>query len=149
MKVILLQDVKNLGKKGDVVDVADGYGQNFLLPRRLAATATEGAMKAKKREDDAHKARLKREKEQAQELARKLEQTEVTLAVRAGEGGKLFGSVTSKDVAAAIVKQTGITVEKKNIQLSGPIKSLGKHSVTLKLYPKVSANLTLDIVAGE
>lgn len=145
MKVILLQDVKKLGARGDIVEVADGYGQNFLFPRRLAAPATEGAVKARKSEIAAASARDQRERDAAKEWATKLEAKPLNLSVKAGDGGKLFGSITTKEIAAGIKKQHGYAVDKKKIHLPKPIKSLGTHQVTIKLYPKVTATVTVEL----
>ena len=146
MKVILLSDVKKLGKKGDIVDVADGYGQNFLIPRKLAAPATSGAVTKRTKEMADSKARLKREREQAQEQAKTMESTPLKVSVKVGDNGKMFGSVTSKEIAAFVKKEHGFAVEKKKIHLPRPIKELGSHSVKIKVYPKITATLTVELV---
>ncbi|HHY42614.1 MAG TPA: 50S ribosomal protein L9 [Thermoanaerobacterales bacterium] len=148
MKVILLEDVKKLGKKGDLVDVSDGYARNFLFPRNLAKEATEGSLKQLKQEKDALAKKKQKELEQAKELAKVLSNTTVTLKVKAGEQGKLFGSVTSKDISEALKKQYNIEVDRRKIELQEPIKSLGSYKVDVKLAPEVDAKLSVKIVEG-
>mgnify|MGYP000971246302 FL=1 len=148
MKVILLEDVKKLGKKGDLVDVSDGYARNFLFPRNLAKEATEGSLKQLKQEKDALAKKKQKELEQAKELAKVLSNTTVTLKVKAGEQGKLFGSVTSKDISEALKKQYNIEVDRRKIELQEPIKSLGSYKVDIKLAPEVDAKLSVKIVEG-
>ncbi len=145
MKMILLQDVKNLGKKGAVVDVADGYARNFLLPRKLAEMATDGHLRLIDKEKADQAARAQREQEKFQQLADQLAEKTVPVLVKVGEGGKLFGSVTAADVAAALSKQSGTKVEKRMVQLADPIKKLGTYTVTVKLHPKVSAKVQVDV----
>jgi len=148
LKVILLEDVKKLGKKGDLVDVSDGYARNFLFPRNLAKEATEGSLKQLKQEKDALAKKKQKELEQAKELAKVLSNTTVTLKVKAGEQGKLFGSVTSKDISEALKKQYNIEVDRRKIELQEPIKSLGSYKVDVKLAPEVDAKLSVKIVEG-
>ena len=148
MKVILLEDVKKLGKKGDLVDVSDGYARNFLFPRNLAKEATEGSLKQLKQVKDAIAKKKQKELEQAKELAKVLSNTTVTLKVKAGEQGKLFGSVTSKDISEALKKQYNIEVDRRKIELQEPIKSLGSYKVDIKLAPEVDAKLSVKIVEG-
>lgn len=147
MKMILLQDVKNLGKKGAVVEVADGYARNFLLPRKLAEAATEGHLRLIDKEKADQAARAQREQEKASELAEQLKASPVPVKVKVGEGGRLFGSVTAADVAMALSKSTGISFDKRKVQLADPIKKLGSYTVTIKLHPKVSAKIQLDVQA--
>lgn len=148
MKVILLEDVKKLGKKGDLVDVADGYARNYLLPRNLAQEATAGGIKQIKQQKAALEKRKKKEKELAQEIAEKLSKTSVTLKVKAGDQGKLFGSVTSKDISEALKEQQQIQVDRRKIELTEPIKSLGSYEVDIKIAPEVEAKLTVKIIEG-
>ena len=148
MKIILLEDVKKLGKKGDLVDVADGYARNYLFPRDLAEEATAGKIKQLKKGKAALEDRKEKEKEQAQEIAEKLSKAEVSLKVKAGEQGKLFGSVTTKDISEALKKQCKIEVDRRKIELFEPIKTLGEHKVDIKLFPEVVASLTLKIIKG-
>ncbi len=147
MKMILLQDVKDLGKKGAVVEVADGYARNFLLPRKLAEAATEGHLRLIDKEKADQAARAQREQEKASELAEQLKARPVPVKVKVGEGGRLFGSVTAADIATALSKSTGISFDKRKVQLADPIKKLGSYTVTIKLHPKVSAKIQLDVQA--
>jgi large subunit ribosomal protein L9 len=148
MKMILLQDVKNLGKKGAVVDVADGYARNYLLPRKLAEAATDGHLRLIDKEKADQAARAQREQEKAQQLAEQLAEKAVPVKVKVGEGGRLFGSVTAADVATALSKQAGTPIDKRKVQLSDPIKQLGTYTVSVKLHPKVSAKIQVDVQAG-
>lgn len=148
MKLVLLQDVKNVGKKGELVDVSDGYARNFLLPKRLGIPATEGIMKARDKEAADMQKKKQREKEQAQELAQSLAAQPLKMPVRVGENGKLFGSITTSDIAEAIRKQFNHAIDKKTIVLKDPIKSAGEHEVTVKLYPDVQAKIRLLLAAA-
>jgi len=146
MKVILKQDIKGLGKKDDMVEVKDGYARNFLLPKGLAVEAnasTINDMKSKKESE-----RLKREKElaAARELAEKLKKITVVIKSKAGENGKLFGSITNKDIADRLKTDFNIDIDKKKIVLPDSIKTLGETKVEVKLYPEVSATLTVKTV---
>jgi large subunit ribosomal protein L9 len=148
VKVILLEDVKKLGKKGDLVNVADGYARNYLFPRNLAEEATAGGIKQLKQEKAALENKKKKEKQLAQEVAHKLSKTTVTLKVKSGDQGKLFGSVTSKDISEVLKEQQQIQVDRRKIELSEPIKSLGSYEVDIKLFPEVEAKLTVKIIEG-
>lgn len=145
MKVILLQDVKKFGAKGDVKEVAEGYARNFLFPRKLAVEATEGTMKdlALKKASEAKK--KAQAVEDAKKLADRIEKLNLKLLTKVGEGGKLFGSITSKDIAEAVRAQFNIEVDKKKINLDNPIKSLGIYTVTVKLHPEVQAVFKVQI----
>jgi len=145
MKVILLSDVKSVGKKGEVVDVADGYGQNFLIPRRLASPATEGAVKKRKKELADQSSKKAREVEAAKQVAKKLESKPIVITMRVGDGGKLFGSVTSSDISKAVKSEMGESVDKKKIHLPKPIRELGEHTVKARLYKGVQAELTVKV----
>jgi large subunit ribosomal protein L9 len=147
MKLLLLQDVKTLGKKGSIVEVSDGYARNFLMPKKLAAPATEGVVRSQQKEQSDIAARKEREVEQARAQATEFETLEVELPVRVGEGGKLFGAVTSTDVAEAMKKQLKLTIDKRKIHLADPIKSLGEHHALVKLHSEVTAKLRLRIIA--
>lgn len=147
MKLVLLQDVKNIGKKGAVVEVADGYARNFLLPKKLATPATDGVLKSLSKEAADLKARQAREKELAQELANHLESRPVQLTIRVGDNGKPFGSITSSDIAEALAQQFGQKVDKKTITLKDPIKNVGEHHVSVKLHSEVTARLTVLLAA--
>ena len=122
MKIILLQDVKKLGKKGDLVEVAEGYARNFLFPRELAGEATQGSIKQLEQERAATKNKKAKEVEAAKAVAQKISDTELTLTVKAGEQGKLFGSITNKDISEAIKKQHRVDVDRRKIDLGEPIK---------------------------
>lgn len=149
MKLVLLQDVKNVGKKGTLVEVADGYARNFLLPKKLAAPATEGVVRSLDKEAADLKAKKLREKEQAQEFAALLGSKVLQVPVRVGENGKLFGSVTSADIVEAVKKQFGQTLDKKTLQLKDPLKALGEHTVSAKLHSDVTAQLRLNLAPAE
>ncbi|MCC3144702.1 50S ribosomal protein L9 [Halanaerobium sp. Z-7514] len=144
MKVVLTEDVKKLGSQGDVVDVADGYARNYLFPRGLAVEATKGKVKEIK-EKEAKKARIKREKkEEAKKLKEKLEAEKFVLKVKAGESGRLFGSVNTKDIAETAAEK-GYDIDKRKIELSDSIKTLGMHKVEIKLYDDISAELNIKV----
>ena len=138
MKVILQQDVKGQGKKGQMVEVSDGYGRNFLLPRKLAVEATAENVNTMKMQDKAKQARLAEEKAQAMAAAEQLKSCQVKIKARAGQGGKLFGSITSKEISDELKAQYGIDVGKSKIVLSDPIKSFGTFEVKCKLGSEVS-----------
>jgi len=149
MKMILLADVKNVGKKGEIVEVSDGYARNFLLPKKFAAPATDGVMKARDKEKSDLASKQQREKEAAQQWAEQLQAKELVVAVRVGEGGKLFGSVTTQDIAAAVKTQFGSEVDKRKITIPDPIKHLGVHPILIKLHPDVNAKVNLKVTAQE
>ena len=146
MKVILLQDVKKLGKKGEVADVADGYARNFLIPRGLAEEANRGSIKQLKQEQKALERKRERELEEAKELAQKLSGISLTLSVKAGDQGKLFGSITNKDIYDALVKQYKVEVDRRRIELEDPIRALGDYQVPVRLAPEVEATLSIKVV---
>lgn len=145
MKVILLEDVKSLGKKGQIVNVNDGYARNFILPKKLGLEANNknlNDLKLKKANDE----KIAQEQlEEAQELGKKIEAGKVTLAIKVGEGGRTFGSVSTKEIAAAVKEQMGYDVDKKKIQLKETIKTLGTHNVPVKLHTKVTAELKVVV----
>lgn len=141
MKVILQQDVKGQGKRGQMVEVSDGYGRNFLLPRKLAVEATPDAVNTMKMQDKAKKAREAEEKAQAEALAAQLKNCQVKIAARAGQGGRLFGSVTSKEISEALKAQFGLDVAKTRIVLTDPIKSFGPFELKCKLGYEVSGTI--------
>lgn len=148
MKIILLEDVKTLGKKGDIVDVSDGYARNFVLPKKLGVEATpKNRNDLKLQKANADKV-AKEQLEAAQELAGVLEKKEVTLKMKSGEGGKAFGSVSSKEIAQAAKDQCGLELDKKKIQLPEPIKALGVYEVGVKLHPKVTGKLKVKVIEG-
>lgn len=144
MKVILLQDVKGQGKKGDIVDVNDGYARNFLLARKLAqeATATNvNSVTIKKQAEAYHK---EMEKKAALELKEQLKKLTVTVTIKTGENGRVFGSVTTKEIADALA-QTGYEIDKKKIVLKEPIKNVGNYEMDVKLYPEITARLSVRV----
>lgn len=146
MKVILLQDVKSLGKKGDIVNVSDGYARNFVLPKKLGVEANTSNMNdLKLQRANADKVALE-QLEAAKELAAVLETKEVTLKMKSGEGGRAFGSVSSKEIAAAAREQCGLELDKKKIQLPDAIKALGVYEVNVKLHTKVTGKLKVKVV---
>ncbi len=146
MEVILLEDVKNVGKKGDVVKVNDGYGRNVLIKKKQALEATGknlNDLKLKKANDE----RIAAENlEAAKELGKKLEQSEITVKIKVGEGGKTFGSVSSKEIAEEVRSQLGFDVDKKKIQLKDAIKVVGTHEVKIKLHQQVTTTLKVNVV---
>ena len=146
MKVILLEDVKSVGKKGELVNTSDGYAKNFLFPKKLAVEATKSNLNDFELKQKAEAKRKKEEFEQAQATAKELENKTVTVKVKTGENGKLFGSVTNKEVAEEIVKQTGMEIDKKKVSIGDPIKMVGERTAVIKLHPKVSAEITIKIV---
>ncbi|HUN28353.1 MAG TPA: 50S ribosomal protein L9 [Alphaproteobacteria bacterium] len=148
MKVILLSDVKALGKKGDVVDVAEGYARNFLLPRSLASEANKGALAV---HADQKRAQEKREAQtlaEAKELASKIESTPLAVKAKAGGNGKLFGAVTNADVAGAISSTLAVDVDKHKIEIKSQIKALGSYPVEIKLHRNVVAKATINVVSA-
>lgn len=145
MKVILLEDVKSLGKKGDTVNVSDGYARNMLLPKKLGVEANAKNMNELKLQK-AHEDKVAAEKlEEARKFAEELEGKSVTVAIKVGEGGKVFGSVSTKEIAEAAKTQLGYEIEKKKMQLASPIKVLGTSEVPVKLHPKVTAKLKVIV----
>jgi len=146
MKVILLKDVKGLGKEGELVNAKDGYARNFLIPRKLAVEATDANLK--KWEEDMAKKKQKHQEEyeKALKLKEKIENISIEIKSKAGEGGKLFGSITSKDISEALKKQHKIDVDKKKIDMKNNIKTLGTTTVEVKVYPEVSATLKVNVV---
>ena len=144
MKVVLTEDVKKLGSKGDVVDAADGYARNYLMPRGLAVEATQQKIKELE-EKEAKKNRLESEKrEDAQKLKSKLESEKFVIKVKAGENGRLFGSVNTKDIAEAAADK-GYDIDKRKIELDDSIKNLGVHNVQVKLYDDIIAELKVEV----
>ncbi|MBR5229996.1 MAG: 50S ribosomal protein L9 [Firmicutes bacterium] len=147
MIVILKKDVKGTGKAGEIVKVSDGYARNMLIPKGYATEATEGNVRSLEKQKALAAEKKAEEKAAAQALAEKLNAVGVTIKTKAGEGGRIFGSITSKDIADALKDQHKLTVDKKKIQLDNPIKSTGELSVNVKLYSEVSAQLKVTIVA--
>ena len=144
MKVILTDDVKGLGHRGDVVSVAPGYARNFLLPKELAYSATPGNVKRLEQEKHRYDARLAKEKDQAADVAKAVEGVRIVLRKKAGEHDALYGSVTTSDLAEALAAK-GITVDKRKIELEEPIKRLGEHTVHVRLHRDVTVALTVEV----
>ena len=147
MKVVLKQDVKGTGKKGELVEVADGYARNFLLKRGLAIPADAGAMTELKNREAAHAYPLAEEQKSAEEQKAAIDGKTVKLTAKAGANGKLFGSVTAKEIAEGIEKQLGVTLEKRKVVLKDDIKAFGSYTIEVKIYNGVSANVF--VVVGE
>lgn len=147
MKVLLLKDVKGTGKKGDVLEVSDGHGRNFLIPKGLARPATDATIREQAHIQASVADKKSRELAEAQAQGRHIETLTVQLKGKAGEGGKLFGSLTSKDIAEGLEKQHGIVLDKRKIQVEHAIKDQGERSVEIKLYPGVSCKLKVNVTA--
>jgi large subunit ribosomal protein L9 len=148
VKIVLRSDVDNLGHKGDLLEVSDGYARNYLVPRGLAIVATKGVVKQAEAMQRSRGVRDMRERQGAQAVAQQLTTKRVTIAARAGEGGKLFGSVTATDVADAVAQQTGVELDRRKLHLDEPLKSLGVHELAIRLHSDVEATLTIEIVSS-
>lgn len=146
MKVILQQDIKGQGKKGQVINVSDGYAKNYLLPKGLAISANETNLKILEQKNQAQEAKRKKELEEAKGIAKEISQAKVIIKAKAGENGKIFGSITSKEIAEQLKLQSNIEIDKKKIILDEPIKSLGSKTVDIKIYPEVTAKLTVNVL---
>lgn len=146
MRVILINDVDGLGHKGDVVEVADGYARNFLVPKSKAIKATRGALKEAEGLRRARQEQERLEKAAASELAEALADSRVVVAARSADEGKLFGSIGARNVAEAIVSYTGVTVDPQSILLTGPIKEIGLHEIKVRPHSEVEFTLTLDVI---
>lgn len=147
MKVILLADVKGQGKKNEVIEVSDGYGKNFLIPRKLAKLADAQSVNDAKTKESARLYKLETEKKEAMELAEKLKGITVTIKASCGGDGRLYGSVTAKDVSERLAADFGITLDKRKIAVRDPIKAYGKYALEVKLYPEVTGTLNLLVAA--
>lgn len=145
MKVILLCDVKGKGKKGDIIEVTDGYANNFLIKNKLAQFASKEAININKGQKASEEFRRAEEKSLALNLRKKIEKLSLKLPVKCGESGKLFGAITTKEIAEALQKQN-IEVDKRNVVLKENIKSLGTYQIEIKLYPEISAKIKLEVV---
>lgn len=145
MEVILLEDVKALGKKGDVVKVNDGYARNFILPKKLGLEANAKNMNDLKLQKAAEVKRQQEILEEAQSLAKEIEAKSIQLKIKTGEGGRTFGSISTKEIAVAIKEQLELDIDKKKLQLSDPIKNMGTFTVPIKLHPKVTAELKVRV----
>lgn len=148
MKVILTQDVKKVGKKGELIEVKDGYARNALFPKGLAVEANAVNLNQRKLEQKSEDKRKQQELDDAQAIANTINDKEVKLTVKVGEGGKVFGSVTSKEIAEALQKEYGVKIDKKKIQLKEAIKGLGGQKVSIKLHPSVTATVSVLVVGA-
>ena len=147
MKVILSTDVEKLGAKGDVVSVADGYARNYLIPKGFAAPATKGSAKHSERLRRSHDQKVQKAVLEAQEMASKLTAAPLRVTAKAGEEGRLFGSVTAADIAKELEARTGTTVDRRTVHLAEPIRTVGTHEVTIRLHPEVEAAVTVEVAA--
>lgn len=145
MKVILLQDVKGKGKKGQMIDVSDGYARNYMLPRKMAVEATADAINTMKMNDKAAAEKAAKERAEALEISHKLREMTLTVKAKGGGAGRLFGSVTNQEIADALKASAGITLDKRKIVISDPIKNVGTYTVTCKLGYEISAPLSVKI----
>ena len=145
MKVILLQDVRGKGKKGQMLEVSDGYARNYMLPRKIAVEATPDAINTMKMNDKATQDRIAREKAEAMEVSRKLRGMTLTVTAKGGGAGRLFGSVTNQEIADALAQEAGIKLDKRKIVIADPIKNVGTYTVTCKLGYEITAPLTVKI----
>ncbi len=145
MQVLLMQNVPGIGNAGDVKKVADGYARNYLLPRKLAVVASDGALKQAEAVKQAVVRREAKTRGEAEELAKLIEKVTLTFHAKAGEGDRLFGSITSGDIVEALAREKGITVDKRKIELTSPLKELGTHQVAIKLHPEVTAKVMVVV----
>ena len=148
MKVILNQEVRGVGAPGDIVDVSAGYGRNYLLPRNLARLATPGAVRQAEGIRTRRAEREIADLEQARSIAGHLEALKVTIPAKAGKEGRLFGSITTPQVAEAVERTGGTTIDRRRIHLDAPIKSIGTHRLTIRLHPEVEATVNVEVVPG-
>ena len=147
MKVILQQDIKKVGSKGDIVEVSEGYGRNFLLPKKLAVEATAANLETAKQKANSAARKKQQATDEARLLAAQLEKVSVKVAVRIGEGGKLFGSVTGKDVADALAKEHGIDVDRRKISLKSEVTGTGEYEAVFKVHPEIQSTIGVVVVA--
>ncbi|MBI5399978.1 50S ribosomal protein L9 [Candidatus Saganbacteria bacterium] len=147
MKVVLFKDIENIGEADSLINVSAGYARNFLFPRKLAGTATPKAIAVMKKKQEEKRQQMEARRAEFHAMAEKLNSLEITIEADAGEGGKLFGSVTSQDISLAVSKEAGFTVEKKKISLTEPIKSLGDYKVPVKIYQEIGAVLKVKVLA--
>lgn len=145
MKVILLKDVKGTGKKGEMKEVSDGYARNFLLPKKMAIVADNTAVKELNEKNKAAENKAQKEYEAAVELGKKMEEMNIVMYSKAGDGGRLFGSITSKDIAEQLKKQHGVEVDKRKVSLDEPIRVLGSRFVDVKIHQKVTTKIKVDV----
>jgi len=145
VEVILLEDVKSLGKKGEVVKVNDGYARNFILPKKLGVEKTDKTMHELKLQKAAEAKRQQELLEEAQALGKQIEAGSITLKIKGGEGGRTFGSVSTKEITVALKEQLNLEVDKKKLQLADPIRNFGTYHVPVRLHPKVTAEITVKV----
>lgn len=148
MKVILLQDVKGKGKKGQMVEVSDGYARNYMLPRKLAVEATADNLNTKRMNDQATAARQAKERAEAMDISKKMKDLTVTVTAKGGGAGRLFGSVTTQEIADALAAQTGITLDKRKLVLDDTIKNVGTYTVKAKLGYEITGQFLAQVVEG-
>lgn len=146
MKVILLKDVKSLGKKDEIVNVSDGYARNYLLPKNFAVEATSGKLKEINEQKKANESKKAKELEEAKELAKRISKIEVIVKTKAGSSGKLFGSITNKDISDMIKSQHKVEIDKKKIVLNEAIKTLGNHEIEVKVYPEITSKIKVKVI---
>lgn len=147
MKVILQQDIKKLGNKGDIVEVSDGYGRNFLLPKKFAVEATAANIETAKQKANSARRKKQQAADEARLLAAQLEKVSVTVAVRIGEGGKLFGSVTGKDIADVLEKANGISIDRRKISLKTDVTGSGEYEAVIRVHPEITSTIKVQVVA--
>ncbi len=145
MKVILQVDVKKIGNKGDVVEVAEGYGRNYLLPRGLAVEANPGNLRQVAEVKKAESSKVDRELKEAEKIGSTLQDKIVNVSAKVGEGGRLFGSITTQDIAEQLRRQLSVEIDKRKIDVKEPIKTLGSHPVTVKVHPKIHVSVTVEV----
>ena len=149
MKVILLKDIPGTGKKDQIVEVSDGFGRNYLLPRKMAMEATAGTVNAIERSKQAEKHRADVKRDEAEKMARALKGKTVIVKVRAGEGGRLYGSITGQEIAEALKAQHGVELDKRKVELTEPVRTVGQTTIVLKLSAGVSTRMIMNVVAAE
>ncbi|HOQ09987.1 MAG TPA: 50S ribosomal protein L9 [Syntrophomonadaceae bacterium] len=149
MKVIFLQDVKGQGKKGEIKEVADGYARNYLIPKGLAVEATKARLKEMQEQQEKQRKTQEKEKTEAVKIQQVLHGQSVTIKARTGGGDKLFGAVTAKEIAETIEKQFKVTIDRKKIELTEPIKHLGEYAIKIKIYPSVQADMQVIVTAAD
>lgn len=146
MKVVLLQDVKAQGKKGQIIEVSEGYARNFLFPKKLAVVADAKAINDVKNKESSKQHKLELERKEARELSDKISQLTVKISCEAGNDGRFYGAVTAKDIGEAVKAQAGIEIDKRKIVLDAPIKAFGTYKLDVKLYPEITGKLTVSVV---
>jgi len=148
MKVILLQDVRKLGKKGEIIEVSEGYGRNYLLPRKLASPGTSENINDAKQKQAAAKHKAQVASDEAVILASQLKKVELTIPVKVGEGGKIFGAITGKNISDAAKEQYQLDIDKKKVEIKEPIKTLGTHEVIIRVHPEITSVIQIHVVEG-